>query len=166
MGIIKEMSSVGSGLEINEALARGHVFESTVRRSFPESDFALMFTATGHHELDMPFTRETRDPELKYRHLLTGIPFWVTCHYSPEIHYSKVKWCDGFQLDRYRWFQENIGPETVYVIIGVGGWAREPEYLFCLPLNNARQPSLYMDTLKPFRHEAQLAFKFVDGRLR
>jgi hypothetical protein len=116
-----------------------------------------------HTMAPTPHLRETRDPDLKFRDILSGEEFWIACRFCPEARFDRVKWCDGFQLDRYRWFQDKVRPLKVYVVIGVGGWARGPRHVYCIPIDKTMHTVLWFDTLR--KHEHAGAFVYTD-RLR
>jgi hypothetical protein len=91
--------------------------------------------------------------------------FWIECKYCREAISGRVFWSNTQQLKHYREFQILVQPQTVYVVIGLGGWAKVPERIFCLPLCEVGYTGLYLSTLQRFDHRCGSPFKYAGGRL-
>ena len=53
-----------------------------------------------------------------------------------------------------------------FVILGLRGTPRSPEYVFCIPLSKAEYPELYLSVLKKYNHDPDKNFFWMSGALR
>jgi hypothetical protein len=158
---------IAHGVEtmVGHRLGKGDPFEYLVANMFPSNDFDLLQSTPKRTDINGRSVEEVKDPDLKIRHRRTGHIFWVECRYRREPYCGRVIWCNSEQLKHFREFQARVQTETVYVVIGVGGWAKVPEQIFLLPLCEANYTSLDVTTLKRFDHRCGMPFKYAEGRL-
>jgi hypothetical protein len=143
--------------------AQSDAFEAFVLRMFPQDEFAVVRATSGRDDLGC--IEEAGTPVLKLKQIGSGAELWIATRYHRAVGHNKVEWCTEGQLDHYREFQESVRPSKVYIMIGLGGEASGPHHLFCVPMDQARWPALYIPVLRLFEHDVRGLFRFADGRL-
>ena len=69
------------------------------------------------------------------------------------------------QLGRYRTFaKDNKIP--FFIVIGLGGKARKPKRMFCIPLEKAKFSELPIELLKEFERNPKKNFFWKSGSLK
>lgn len=75
-----------------------------------------------------------------------------------------LKWSYSEQIKRYKQFsQERKIP--VFIVIGLGGEPDEPEYMFCIPLEEAKYPELFTSILEKFERPSDRNFFWKNRKL-
>jgi len=77
----------------------------------------------------------------------------------------------GVDFERYRekledytsFAQKNIIP--TFIVIGLGGNPRNPEQMFCIPLEKAKYPKLYPSVFRKFERDPRKSFFWKNGVL-
>jgi hypothetical protein len=149
-----------------DSFAMGDSFELKVSRLFPDSEFVCVHHTNGKDDLDGRMVENTLKPDFQFRHRGTGHLFWVECKYRSDADGDTVRWTKPEQLDRYIEFQKEVRPQKVYVAIGTGGLPSYPRNVYCIPLDNAHYPELYLSKLQKFAHDPGKPFEYVDFRVR
>jgi hypothetical protein len=168
MGLLKELKSAGKQLSAlsGNTFAKGDLFEVLVQRMLPDKEFAIVHATTRRDDLDGRKIESAKDPDFRVRHRNSNHLFWVECKYRSEPYQDKVQWCEKHQLERYKEFQEKVGREKVYIVIGLGGIASRPTSIYCVPLDEIKYPGLFLTTLQPYKHPRNHPFSYVNGRLK
>ena len=63
-----------------------------------------------------------------------------------------IKWSDERQFESFHLYQKS-NSISVFVVIGLGGWAYQPKYLFIVPLNQLESPTVKMNTLYQYKND-------------
>jgi len=68
------------------------------------------------------------------------------------------------QLKRYKdYFYKTKIP--LFVVIGLGGASYDPEFMFCIPIEEAKYPELYPSILENYERNPNKNFFWKDGIL-
>jgi hypothetical protein len=72
----------------------------------PDKEFAIVHATTRRDDLDGRKIESAKDPDFQVKHRNSNHLFWVECKYRSETYQDKVQWCEKYQLERYKEFQE------------------------------------------------------------
>ena len=148
----------------DEKEIKGDNFEKYVVDRFPKNEFTLVEWTTDMMRKHHRYVEADTRPDLKIRHNLSGDEFYVECKYRSYPFEHKVEWSNYGQIQRYKGFAEQIGL-PVYVVIGLGGTADFPKKVFCVPLEDAKYPGLYVNYLQKYYHDPRRHFSWNDSIL-
>jgi len=106
-------------------------------------------------------------PDLVVEHIPTGTVIGIECKFRSTLFEGNISWAKEYQPAKYRKFAEHTGHKT-FVVIGVGGIPERPDYMYCLPLWQARHNRLKPDDLKRYRRDPRRKFTYdrASGELR
>ena len=135
--------------------AKGKEFELFVESMFPNRDFEVMQRAD---------PEGSKLPDLYIKDRKAREKFWVEAKWRAKLFNDKFKICEPNRLESYRNFQKSVKPETVFMVLGLGGEPSMPEEVYCLPLEEIQYPSLYRSVLRDKRHE-HASFRYERGKL-
>ena len=169
MAISNELIATGTQVRATKAntMIKGDTFVRLVQGMIPDDEFVLMHANPRRYDAEGRTMEEAKDPDFRYLHHRSGRMLWIECRYRKDTFYDKVQWSTPAQLNRLRNFQKDVEPETVYVIIGLGGTPERPDHIFCVPLNDAIYPAPPLNKLKEFEHhDRHRPFKYSFGHLR
>jgi hypothetical protein len=113
---------------------KGNDFEAFIVRKFSKKYFELLDWA-GDKYVDGIYAATTTQPDLKMRFKLKDVEvdFAVECKYRSVLPSTGVEWCTESQLKKYRNFAKEKNM-PVFLALGIGGLASQPEELFIVPL--------------------------------
>jgi hypothetical protein len=144
---------------------KGNQFEAHVSRLFLENDFTLLYVTTRRDDLNGRYNEAALNPDFKFKHLFSGHEFWVECKWRSQSINGSLEWCKDYQFKRYKEFQEGNRPFKVYVLIGLGGQASNPNRMFCMPLDDVRYPMIYPSIYEKYERSPTQPFDYRGGRL-
>jgi len=82
-------------------------------------------------------------PDLRFYEKNTQTAFWVECKWRRGFEEkSKLRWCEKYQLERYKRIRKETGTKT-YIMVGVGGKPSNPWKIYCFNLDELRYIELY-----------------------
>jgi hypothetical protein len=114
-------------------------------------------------------TREEidRSPDLIVEHVPSGATIGIECKFRSTLFEGNLSWAKEYQPAKYRKFAEQTGHRT-FVVIGVGGTPERPDYMYCLPLWQARRNRLDPADLKRYRRDPRRKFTYdpASGELK
>jgi hypothetical protein len=108
--------------------------------------------ARGREEIDF-------SPDLIVEHVPTGTVLGIECKYRSTLFEGNISWAKEYQPAKYQRFANTTG-FRVFVVIGVGGAPESPQYMYCLPLWQARYNRLKPEDLKRYRRDPRRKFSF------
>lgn len=120
---------------------------------FPDRYYEILEKT--HKYSSKRYVRSNLNPDFKFEARDTGFKFWLEVKYRSYAVQNKVEWCSYSQLKRYRQLQKYC---PVYILIGLGGSAADPEYVFLISLTDAKYTGLYASVLMPFQIENKSPF--------
>ncbi len=98
-----------------------------------------------------------------------GHKFWVEAKHRSHLIDDKFDICqeNPDRLKFLRTFQELMRPETVFLVLGLGGRPYAPESIFCLRVEEVKHPALFRSRLYDGTHEHSpySPFRYKDGKL-
>ena len=150
--------------EENENLEKGHEFEEYVVSLFSKQYFSIVdWTKDRLDKRKGTWVESNSNPDLIIRYIPTKEQFAVECKYRSSLHKSKkidkltLHWAKPEQIENYKRFakEKNI---PVFVVIGLGGSPSNPKSMFCIPLEEARYPELFLSLLKKYKREPDKSF--------
>jgi len=112
-----------------------------------------------------------RNPDLVIRYKPTNEKIAIECKYRSNYYHNhkirdqSIKWSNPHQIKQYREFK-NLNDIPVFIVIGVGGEPDKPEDMFCIPLEDAKYPELFMSVLKKFERKSDEGFFWKNGILK
>jgi len=106
-------------------------------------------------------------PDLVVEHRPTGTIMGIECKFRSTLFEGNISWAKEYQPAKYRKFADATGHKT-FVVIGVGGAPERPDYMYCLPLWQARHNRLKPDDLKRYRRDPRRKFAYdkASGELK
>ena len=165
MGLFRKLRKIFSVIFENESEQKGDDFERYVVDLFDEKKFSIVQWTTDMARKHNRFVESDCGPDLVFRHRFTNEIFCVECKFRSKLFKGKLQWSTPKQLGRYRTFAvDNRVP--FFVVIGLGGKARKPKRLFCVPLEEARYPALSPEIFERFERNSKKKFFLRNGSLK
>ena len=105
------------------------------------------------------------DPDLLIRYKPTDEKFAVECKYRSNLYNDKLCWTTQKKMEDYKSFaQKNTIP--TFIVIGLGGNPRNPEQMFCIPLEKVKYPEFYPSVFRKFERNPRKSFFWKNGVLQ
>lgn len=165
MGLFRKLRKILSVIFENEAEQKGDDFERYVVDLFDEKNFSIVQWTTDMARKHSRFVESDCGPDLVLRHRRTNEIFCVECKFRSKTYKGKLQWSTPKQLGRYRTFSmDNRVP--FFVVIGLGGKARKPKRMFCIPLEDAKYPALSPELFERFERNYKKNFSWKNGVLK
>jgi hypothetical protein len=165
MGLFRKLRKVIEIIFENESEQKGDDFEKYVVDLFDEKHFSIVQWTTDMARKHTRFVESDCGPDLVIRHRPTNEIFCVECKFRSNLYKDQLHWSAPRQLGRYRIFaKENEIP--FYVVIGLGGKARKPKRMFCIPLEETRSSALPSDLFEKFERSSKKKFFWKNGVLK
>lgn len=114
---------------------------------------------------DGTWTKEDVDfyPDLEIEHLPTGTVFGVEAKFRSTLFEGNISWAKEYQMGKYERYADRSG-HRLFIVIGIGGRPESPEYMYCLPLWQARKANILNPTLlKRYRRNPRRVFDYDAG---
>jgi hypothetical protein len=89
----------------------------------------------------------------------------VECKFKSGLFKGGLQWCKYNQLERYRAYSEETRL-PLFIVIGLGGVADNPERMFCILIKEAKYPKLYPSVYEQFERAPQEFFFWKNGMLK
>ena len=157
MGLFRKIKEILGILFGNEAEQKGDDFEKYVVDLFNEKQFSIVQWTTDMGRKHTRFVESDCGPDLVFRYRPTNELFCVECKYRSKLFKGKLQWSAPKQLNRYRLFaKDNDIP--FFVVIGLGGKARKPKRMFCIPLQFAGSHGFPPDFFEKFERNPKKNF--------
>ena len=133
-------------------------FEKFVVQKFDKKYFAIRNWA-GDKFVEGRYADTTTQPDIQLSLKLgaNSYPFAVECKWRSDPKGDWVQFANEGQIERYKAFakQENI---PVFIVLGVGGKAANPNELYILPIQNLTKPFLHKDSMGKYRKKIDADF--------
>jgi hypothetical protein len=137
-----------------ESFKAGEKFENFVRQSlFTNKDYDLV-ERTHNYVTNKDYVESSLRPDFTFRDKLTRKEFYVEAKFRTSGFNGKIIWCNEKQLARYFDYGKQ---KPVFLILGIGGDPKYPEFVSLLPLAQAKYSGLFPSVVERFeieRHKA------------
>ena len=143
------------------SMDKGHEFENYVANLFKlKSDyFAIAEWTTDHSDKRAGIKVESDSkPDFVIRYKPKNEVFAVECKWRANPFYNQkirdyvIKWAESYQIKNYQQYSKQMNM-PVFIVIGLAGKPSHPEYIFCLPLEEAKYPELFPSVLDKYERE-------------
>lgn len=145
-------------IAVNEpdSLEKGHMFENYIVTLFNKRKFRLIEWRSDKTATNGVRPESCTWPDLvfeswgRYKHR-----FAVECKWRKQFYEGGIHWADRYQINNYMEYQRDTNMR-VFVAIGVGGVASNPEKLFVTPLEHICMNTLvYQSHLFSFKRNPE-----------
>ena len=156
-----ELSEDESETEIvNHIKKSGDDFEKYVVQKFSRKFFNVVEWA-GDKYVDGIYADTTLHPDLLMELKVNGIneQFYVECKWRSRYNADEVVFAREYQLVRYKQFEKekNI---PVFIALGIGGKASNPDFMYTLPLRHISSNSITKKELKKYQKNINKDFYY------
>ena len=137
---------------IDKNKQKGNQFEAYIVSRFNNKFFKLKEWA-GDKYVNGLYAESTLHPDLKF---LFNVgkgeqEFFVECKFKSKCDDQGIKWARDSQFRNYQKFEKKYNA-PVFVAVGVGGEASDPDELFIIPLKEIKDTYVTMSFLKKFQN--------------
>jgi hypothetical protein len=145
---------------IDQNTKSGDDFEKYIVKKFDRQYFRIKNWA-GDKYVEGRYAETTPQPDLMMEFHLKGesYPFSVECKWRKNDRNESFEFASETQLERYRKF-ESEKKIPVFVVIGLGGEAAEPEHLYIIPLKRLKYNFITLEYLEQFKKNMETEFFF------
>lgn len=131
---------------------KGDDFESCVRKYvYQDSQYKLINKTHDFFSNKKDFVEASIYPDFLFQNRTTNEEFWVEAKYRESLQDNKIEWCKYYQLARYREIQESEG-RKVFIVIGFGGRAKNPEKIYLIPLDDIKYTGLFPGSITKYQY--------------
>jgi hypothetical protein len=130
---------------------KGYDFEKYIVQKFDKKYFKIKEWA-GDKYINGIYAETTVYPDVLFEFKLNDVTkhFAVECKWRNHINKNGIEFASTAQLDRYRKYE--ITKEIpVFVAIGIGGTASNPEHLYIIPLKKVKSTVLQISELNYYK---------------
>jgi hypothetical protein len=152
---------------------KGHKFEKYVVSLFTKQEnyFSIIEWTTDIYDKSKNIKVESnKNPDLVILYKPTKEKFAVECKFrsgpfqSDKYKEDVLKWSYPDQIRRYNTYSaKNKIP--LFIVIGYGGLPDKPEKMFCLPIQDAQYPELFLSYLENFARSPTKPFFYKNKML-
>lgn len=136
---------------------KGVSFEGCVENLFAKNEWRIEQNNT-FRKLKR-WVESYSNPDFVFVHRKTGKRLAAECKYKNSLpkEYDRIIWASEDQIENYQNFsqKQNI---PVFVILGVGGRAKNPKRVFLLSLSQIKYPDVKIDYLEKFERDPKKHF--------
>ena len=132
---------------------KGTTFEKYIVEKFNQGYFKLIEWRSDKFHKGI-YAASNKLPDLEYSFELFNCktPFAVECKWRAGFVNEKIEWAKLYQISNYKNYQKQKSIK-VFVIIGVGGEASNPESLYAVPLSKINSIFLFKNELEKYRRK-------------
>jgi hypothetical protein len=162
------LSILGKGLQamLDEALTPesfkvGAQFENYVRQYiFTEKEYQLIERTHDYNANSKDYVQSSMKPDFTFRDKVTKKEFYVEAKFRSGSYNGKIMWCNDGQLKRYKEYNKE---KPVFLLLGMGDDAKNPEFLALIPLEKAKYTGLFPNYVEQFEIDCRKAIssKFI-----
>lgn len=151
----------------SDSFQKGHDFEDYIITLFNERKFKLVEWRSDKTASNGVYPESCMYPDLEFAFIgRKRYKFAIECKWREKFKDGKIKWAYNKQIDNYLSYQSerNI---PVFIAIGVGGQANNPEQLFVTPLDQIKMNTeVYESDLITFRRNPKHKFYYNTFQLK
>ena len=166
MGIFGKIGEVFNKIELevsNDPAAKGKWFENYVENLFSKKYYRLVEKTHSYKTDGGRFVESNKNPDFIFEYLPTREQFAVECKYRTSLNNKgQLEWSYPAQIKRYQDFsRERKIP--VFIVIGLSD--EKGDYMFNIPLSEAKFPALYESVFSKFERDGEKQFFWKNGKL-
>ncbi len=148
----------------SENVEKGNKFERYVVDKFDDKLFSIVEWTTDMCRKHNRYVESDCNPDLVIRDRTTNEIFCVECKYRSRLVNGFFNWSYPDQIARYFSYSRDR-KIPFYVVLGLGGNPDSPIELFCVPLQEAKNPQIHIDMLRKYYHDLRRGFIWKNGIL-
>ena len=166
MGLFGKIGDVFNKIDYhtsNDPEIVGKVFEDHVEKLFSQKYFRLVEKTHSFKTNKERYVESSKNPDFIFEYTPTRDHFAVECKFRTQLNQKgQLEWSYPAQLKRYQEFamQHKI---PVFIVIGLAG--EDEDYMFNIPLSEAKYPALYESVFEKYERDLEKPF-FWDPRAR
>jgi hypothetical protein len=149
----------------SEYVEKGNKFERYVVDKFDDKFFSIVEWTTDMCRKHNRYVESDCNPDLVIRDRTTNEIFCVECKYRSHLINGFFNWSYPDQIDRYFSYSRDR-KIPFYVVLGLGGSPDSPIELFCIPLQEAKNPQIPIYMLRKYYHDLEKNFIWKNGVLK
>jgi hypothetical protein len=152
MGLLSILTK-GLNAMIDEALTpesfkMGEKFENYVRQFlFVNNYYDLLERSHNYTTNSKDYVQSSLKPDFKFCDKWTKKEFYVESKFRTSDYKGKIVWCNDNQLIRYKEYNKE---RPVFLMLGMGGDPKYPEFLSLIPLAEAKYTGLFTSLVEKF----------------
>ena len=154
-------------IHLSESFQKGHDFEDYIITLFNERKFKLIEWRSDKTASNGVYPESCMFPDLEFVFIgKRRYKFAIECKWRERFKEGKIKWAYSKQIENYLNYQSerNI---PVFIAIGIGGQANNPEKLFVTPLNQMKMyTEVYETDLIPYKRNPKHRFFYNTFQLK
>lgn len=157
---LKANTSLSETELVDQNKKKGDDFEKYVAQKFDKKYFTITAWA-GDKYINGVYAQNTLQPDLLLDFSFKGqhTSFSVECKWRSKFYKNGIEFASESQLKRYKCFAQKA-KHPVFIALGVGGKASEPESLFILPLNQLKSNFISKEQLAQYAKQTSKNFFF------
>lgn len=157
---------------------KGQRFEDHVESLFSKKYYSVVEKTHSFKTNEKRYVESSLNPDFIMRYNPTGEVFGVECKFRTSLNNkNQLEWANQAQLKRYQEFSKNRNVPT-FIVIGLelefeneeewdeyGLDAITENYMFNIPLHEAKYPALYESVFTKFERPWDKLFFWKNGKL-
>lgn len=165
MGLIKKIAdTIIDELTTPKNVKRGEDFEDFVLERFPKKYYELEYRTPRYRDNKDRFIKKSRQPDFIFFHRPSRKKFAVECK-NWRFFKNGKEWITEEKLNEYKEFERRKGIKT-FIVIGVGEDPKDPDEMFCIPLEDIKMTKMYRRFLEKYQRPPRKAFYFNGTMLK
>lgn len=132
---------------------KGNAFEDFVIAKICSINGTKLLSKTSDYHKDGISAADNVEPDLKFSYQLKN--FAVECKWRKEFIADKISWAKDYQINNYNKYQKEKAT-LVFVALGIGGTASQPEHLYIIPLSRLKYSNATQEYLSKFELKNQI----------
>ena len=145
----KAVKAFADDMSTPESFKKGEDFENYVRENLFIGKYYDLLERTHDYQTNKDYVKSSLKPDFKFRDRLTKREFYVEVKYRNGILSAdnKLIWCNDKQLARYLEYDKQT---SVFILLGIGGTPKYPEYVSLIPLAQAKYTGLFPSVVERY----------------
>ena len=174
MGLFRKIGDIFDKIDTeisDDAQAKGRRFENHVESLFSPQWFALKEKTHSTSTNEKRYVESSLNPDFVFMYKPTKEQFAVECKFRTVLNRDgMLEWAKQDQIRRYQEFSRKR-KITVFIVIGYEPYIEDidfdefEQYLFCIPLNEAKYPAFTENYISKFERPWDKSFFWKNGRL-
>jgi hypothetical protein len=147
-----------------EAQRKGEKFENYVLRVFHPVFWELKHQTQKIGESEGHYVTSSLRPDFTFKHRFDTIHPYINIEAKYRSSFTRderVEVCKPYQLERYREFDKHC---DTYILLGFGGSAVDPEFLFLIPVHEMKYPALFPSVLQKYQIPPRCILTLKQGK--